>query len=109
MDKVQLAGHWLLACSLAALAALGATIWLLVAHSKSNTQILGALLGLAAIAFSWAMLHLMYGARYAHIYYSGNGDLDFHQDAKPTFVDFFYFSFATHCCRTYLARLSWRR
>lgn len=76
------------------LSALGSTIWLLVAHANSNTQLLGALAGLGTIGANWAMLHLMYGARYAHVYYSGNGDLDFHQDAKPTFVDFFYFSFA---------------
>ena len=44
---------------------------------------------------SWAALHLMYAARYAHLYYAGEkpGGIDFNAQAPPAFRDFFYFSY----------------
>jgi uncharacterized membrane protein len=42
----------------------------------------------------WAALHLMYAARYAHLYYgTANGGIDFNSDDKPSYRDFLYFSY----------------
>lgn len=52
-------------------------------------------MSLAAILATWALLHTMYTARYARIYYDdGPGGIDFNDpDADPQYSDFFYFSF----------------
>lgn len=53
-----------------------------------------AALALVAILSVWAMLHTMYTARYARIYYQGEpGGIDFNDDVLPRYVDFYYFSF----------------
>ncbi|WP_129661829.1 DUF1345 domain-containing protein [Rothia uropygialis] len=56
---------------------------------------LAALIGLAGVFLSWAMLHVMYATQYAHFYFSGDkaGGLDFGEPGKPCYVDFLYFSF----------------
>ena len=46
------------------------------------------------ILLTWAMLHLMYGARSAHEYYRHpQGGIDFNDREPPRYVDFLYFSF----------------
>lgn len=79
---------------------IGASVLNLVAivgilvSGHAGTKTLGAALGLAGIFLTWAMLHLMYGVRYAHEYYAQDkGGIDFNDQEPPRFVDFLYFSF----------------
>lgn len=78
----------------AALGALvGIVMLLLLSHSRDSG--LGAAVALAGVFMSWASLHLMYAARYAHLYYTsaGAGGIDFNQQQPPAYRDFFYFSY----------------
>jgi len=56
----------------------------------------------AAILFSWFLVHCLFALRYAHLYYANarekerkhaSGGLDFPGDKTPDYLDFAYFSF----------------
>lgn len=68
-------------------------ILLLSANDADKASYAG--MSLAAILATWALLHTMYTARYARIYYDdGPGGMDFNDpDVDPRYSDFFYFSF----------------
>lgn len=70
-------------------------IVVLLALGRSDSRIAAAAIGLAGVFMSWAMLHLMYAARYAHLYYKEPvGGIDFNgNDYQPSYRDFFYFSY----------------
>lgn len=77
----------------AALGGLGAVLALLV-DGGDHAGRADAAVGLAAVLLSWASLHLMYAARYAHLYHSDPpGGIDFNGTEPPAFRDFFYFSY----------------
>ena len=77
----------------AALGGLGAVVALLL-DGRTDASRADAAVGLAAVLLSWASLHLMYAARYAHLYYSDTpGGIDFNGTEPPSFRDFFYFSY----------------
>jgi len=60
----------------------------------SSTRHVAAALGLLAVFLTWGMLHLMYAARYAHLYYSEPvGGIDFNTADDPSYLDFLYFSY----------------
>ncbi|CAL8896044.1 DUF1345 domain-containing protein [Kocuria varians] len=70
------------------------TIVVILVRGSADSRTLGAVLGLLGILLTWAMLHLMYGARYAHEYYRDpTGGIDFNTQEAPSYVDFLYFSF----------------
>ena len=70
------------------------TIMVILVRGGTETRTTGAVLGLLGILLTWAMLHLMYGARYAHEdYRHPQGGIDFNDDEPPRYVDFLYFSF----------------
>lgn len=70
------------------------TIMVFLVRGGTETRTTGAVLGLLGILLTWAMLHLMYGARYAHEYYRHpQGGIDFNDREPPRYVDFLYFSF----------------
>ncbi len=73
---------------------LGAIVSLVIAGGSAAGSILGAL-AVLGVFMTWAALHLMYAIRYAFIYYATGVDkaIDFNSDDKPTFRDFFYFSY----------------
>jgi uncharacterized membrane protein len=51
-------------------------------------------LGVAAIAASWLVVHTIFTLRYARLYYTEpRGGVDFDQDPDPTFRDFAYVAF----------------
>jgi len=53
-----------------------------------------ALLGLASVVASWALVHTLYTLRYAHLYHHLGGGIDFNRDGyRPTYQDFAYFAF----------------
>jgi len=71
-----------------------AAIVVLLVLSGSGARNLAAAVGLVGVFMNWAMLHLMYTARYAHLYYSEPvGGIDFNADEPPGYRDFFYFSY----------------
>lgn len=70
------------------------TIMVILVRGGTEARTTGAVLGLLGILLTWAMLHLMYGARYAHEYYKKpTGGIDFNTQDAPRYVDFLYFSF----------------
>ena len=70
------------------------TIVVTLVQRDSDTRKAAATVALAGVAMSWAMLHLMYSARYAFLYYlEPVGGIDWNNDQPPAFRDFLYFSF----------------
>jgi uncharacterized membrane protein len=58
-----------------------------------NSQVVAAI-ALAGVFLAWAVLHLMYATRYAHLYYLGPpGGIDFNSPDPPAYRDFLYFSY----------------
>lgn len=76
------------------LAASLTSIGILLASANDADKAKYAGMSLVAILTVWALLHTMYAARYARIYYQGDvRDIDFNSDVPPRYVDFYYFSF----------------
>ncbi|MBY8874714.1 DUF1345 domain-containing protein [Micromonospora sp. PLK6-60] len=51
-------------------------------------------LGVLSVFLSWFVVHTVFAIRYARLYYSSEeGGVDFHQRARPCFVDFAYVAF----------------
>lgn len=71
---------------------LGIVMLLVVGESSQGR--LAAAIALVGVFLAWASLHLMYAARYAHLYYAAEaGGIDFNSEEKPAYRDFFYFSY----------------
>jgi len=76
-----------------ALGALAGIVVLLIL-GRSTTGHAAAAVGLLGVFMCWAMLHLMYAARYALLYYTEPvGGIDWNDDDPPSYKDFSYFSF----------------
>ena len=72
----------------------GVGVLLIGSSSKGAEQVIDALIGVAAIAVGWLLVHTVYLLRYARIYYASPvRPIDFKQTADPQFSDFAYFSF----------------
>lgn len=80
---------------LAALAGVVAVVFILVdaRHLKGGAQLGVALLAIASVALSWALVHTLYMLRYARMYYRTEGGVDFNQDEPPRYSDFAYLAF----------------
>lgn len=81
---------------LVAAAALGSLVGIVVllVLGNSSTRNAAAAIGLVGVFLAWAMLHLMYTARYAYLYYGEPvGGIDFNSNDRPSYRDFFYFSY----------------
>lgn len=77
-----------------ALSGLGGIVVLLAGGTKSGSW--PSALAVFGVFMAWAALHLMYAARYAHLYYSApEGGIDFNggNSFEPAFRDFLYFSY----------------
>ena len=80
----------IVAAALASIVGIGVLLLL----GQSSTRHVAAALGLFGVFMTWGMLHLMYAARYAHLYYAAPvGGIDFNSDEPPSYRDFFYFSY----------------
>ncbi|MGZ0148654.1 DUF1345 domain-containing protein [Kribbella sp. WER1] len=79
---------------IAALASLTG-IGVLVVLGNSGARHTAAAIGLIGVFLTWATVHLMYAARYAHLYFrEPEGGIDFNNPAEvPSYRDFFYFSY----------------
>jgi len=82
----------LLTASVASLVAVGIV---LVSASSSKGVDKGLLAGLAAVsvALSWFLVHTLFTLRYALLYQSGGGGVDFNQKERPRYLDFAYLAF----------------
>ena len=79
----------LIAAGIANLLGVGAAL-LKAAGEKGNVHLaITALAGLTVVV-SWACVHTVFTLRYARLYYSGDGGMDFHDDRRPDFGDFAY-------------------
>ncbi|KNX37449.1 DUF1345 domain-containing protein [Luteipulveratus halotolerans] len=77
----------------AALSSLVGIVVLLVLGDSASRDAAAAL-RLLGVFMVWAMLHLMYTARYAHLFYADPpGGIDFNNDEPPSYRDFMYFSY----------------
>ena len=69
----------------------------LVIFRARDAGIVLTLLGILAIASSWAVLHTIFTLRYAELYHgaakSDERAIDFHSDPDPTYRDFAYVGF----------------
>ncbi|GAA4579745.1 hypothetical protein GCM10023176_58140 [Micromonospora coerulea] len=84
----------LLAACVASLFAVG--VVLATAHATRPGLSLDAYggLGLLSVVLSWFVVHTLFTARYARLYYGGEpGGVDFHQDERPCYADFAYLAF----------------
>ncbi len=69
-------------------------------NSWQSGSIIGSILCILAVGFSWLMVHLAFAVRYAHLYYGDNNKqfskhakgLIFPEDELPDYFDFTYFS-----------------
>jgi len=61
------------------------------AHGPSSA--LQIAFGVASVVSSWAVVHTVYALRYARLYHTGGGGVDFHQSAPPAYSDFAYLAF----------------
>jgi uncharacterized membrane protein len=69
-------------------------VGILLASANDANKVAYAGMSLAAILTAWALLHTMYTARYARIYYQDDPKgIDFNSEVPPRYVDFYYFAF----------------
>ena len=88
----QVADGLVLLLGVASLASL-AFVLIPAASTTGVERGLLAALALVSVALSWVLLHTLYTLRYARIYYTQNGGIDFNQTDPPRYSDFAYFSF----------------
>jgi uncharacterized membrane protein len=50
-------------------------------------------LAVAAVVLAWATVHTVFTLRYAHLYWSAGGGVDFNDDRDPDYHDFAYLAF----------------
>jgi uncharacterized membrane protein len=52
-------------------------------------------LAVVSVVLSWTVVHTVYSARYARLYYGGTeeGGIDFNREGRPRFTDFVYLAF----------------
>lgn len=79
---------------LVGLLSLGLVAMLFYSTSQGEMTTIGALCTLGSISGSWLMMHMIYAAQYAQLYYDDNGGIDFHMKEDPRYIDFIYFSTA---------------
>lgn len=69
----------------------GVALLLLKAGSEGNpAHTLHTALAFVSVVLSWASVHAVFTLRYAHIYYSSGGGIDWHAHDLPDFGDFAY-------------------
>lgn len=81
---------------IASVASLAAVVILILGakNAKGGAAVGIALLAVASVALSWALIHTLFTLRYARLYYAGKeGGIDFNQDDPPRYGDFAYVSF----------------
>jgi uncharacterized membrane protein len=81
---------------LASVASLLAVALVITAGSSSGSGASDAraALAVASVVLSWSVVHTVFTARYARLYYTGpDGGIDFNQQTPPRYADFAYVAF----------------
>jgi uncharacterized membrane protein len=80
----------------AAVASVGAVV-AVIASAGPSTSLNGQVAiatAVGSLVLSWALVHTLYAARYARLYYTPPvGGVDFNDDHPPTYTDFAYLAF----------------
>ena len=79
----------LIAASVASLVGVGLAL-LKAAAEQGPAHPLILAVAVISVVLSWASVHTVFTLRYARLYYSGGGGIDFHVDKLPDFGDFAY-------------------
>jgi uncharacterized membrane protein len=91
-DSLVTADLVVLAASVASLVGVG--LVLLKAKTAGGPALAGMTsLSVLSVLFAWAIVHTVFTLRYADLYYSDGGGIDFNEDAEPDYRDFAYLAF----------------
>ena len=72
----------------------GVAFILLKASSADGSAVAGMTgLGVVSVVLAWAMVHTVYTLRYADLYYSLGGGIEFNETDDPDYRDFAYLAF----------------
>jgi uncharacterized membrane protein len=79
----------------AACASLAGIAFGLVKAAQEGGPLEGTLTGFAvlSVVLSWLLVQVVYMLRYARLYYSQGGGIDFNEDKEPDYRDFAYLAF----------------
>ncbi len=79
----------------ASIASLVGVAFILIKASKADGIAVAAMtgLGVVSVVLAWVMVHTVFTLRYAHLYYSGDGGIDFNEKDDPDYRDFAYLAF----------------
>ncbi len=91
IDDSRLAAELvLLAASVASLVGVGFTL-LQAARSTGLAHAGAIVLAVVSVVLSWACVHAVFALRYARLYYTRGGGIDYHtKEEKPDYGDFIY-------------------
>ena len=84
-----LADFLLLMAATGSLAAIGLGL-VKAGASKGAAEALITGLAVLTVAVSWAVVHMVFALRYARLYYTDGGGVDFNDDSDPDYRDFAY-------------------
>ncbi len=92
-DGSRAAAHVLVA--VATLASFGAVALLLLdaAPAKGAAKIAIVAIAVGTAALSWLLTHTLFALRYAALYYTEGGGIDFNEQPAPDYGDFLYLAF----------------
>jgi uncharacterized membrane protein len=88
-DSAVAADSILIGASLASLVGVGLAL-LRAGSEQGAAHDLITALAFVSVVLSWASVHTVFTLRYARLYYSGGGGIDWHASDAPDFGDFAY-------------------
>jgi uncharacterized membrane protein len=91
-DSRAAADVLLVSASLASLAGVGFGL-VKASQEGGRTQAVITTMAVLSVVLSWLLVHLLFTLRYAHIYYVGDGGVEFNEDGEPDYRDFAYLAF----------------
>jgi uncharacterized membrane protein len=77
----------------ASVASIGAVAGVIAAATSHASQVTAAGVGLASVVLSWTLVHTVYAARYATVYYAAKPSIEFDEHIPPRYSDFAYLAF----------------
>lgn len=91
-DSRAVADALIISASVASLAGVALALLKAATEKGAANGLITALAVLTVVA-SWATVHVMFTLRYARLYYTEDGGIDFHDGRKPDYGDFAYVAF----------------
>ncbi len=88
-DSVVASDLILIGASVASLVGVGFTLL----HAAATTGLahgMSIVLAVVSVVLSWASVHAVFALRYARLYYTAGGGIDYHTREKPDYGDFLY-------------------